>query len=193
MRLLMGGGLPIAAPESFIPTWWPFAFYGMFYWAGWQLFGREKVLDRLQPWCWQFVLASFVLFIPHYYLLPKLDIALIQQATEARPPTPKLLEAVLASYLSVLLTLSALLVGQKFLARSNAWLKFCSDSSYWVYLIHLPIILFLQTLLIPVAIPVLAKLVFVVVATWLFCMATYVVFVRYTPIGWMLNGKRTFP
>lgn len=190
---VMGGGLPIAAPESFIPTWWPFAFYGMFYWAGWQLFGREKVLDRLQPWCWQFVLASFVLFIPHYYLLPKLDIALIQQATEARPPTPKLLEAVLASYLSVLLTLSALLVGQKFLARSNAWLKFCSDSSYWVYLIHLPIILFLQTLLIPVAIPVLAKLVFVVVATWLFCMATYVVFVRYTPIGWMLNGKRTFP
>ncbi len=190
---VMGGGLPIAAPESFIPTWWPFAFYGMFYWAGWQLYGREKVLDRLQPWCWQFVLASFVLFIPHYYLLPKLDIGLIQQATEARPPTPKLLEAVLASYLSVLLTLSALLVGQKVLARSNAWLKFCSDSSYWVYLIHLPIILFLQTLLIPVAIPVLAKLVFVVVATWLFCMATYVVFVRYTPIGWMLNGKRTFP
>jgi glucans biosynthesis protein C len=190
---LMGGGIPIAAPESFVPTWWPFVFYGLFYWSGWQLFGREKILDRLQPWCWLFVGASAVLFIPHYYLLPKLDVEMIQQAIESRPPTPRVLDSVLASYLSVLLTLSALLLGQRFLARSSAWLKFCADSSYWVYLIHLPIILFLQTLLIPIEIPVLAKLVLVVVATWLFCMATYVVFVGYTPIGWMLNGKRTFP
>jgi hypothetical protein len=57
----------------------------------------------------------------------------------------------------------------------------------------LPIILFLQTLLIPIAIPILGKLVVAALVTWLFCLATYVVFVRYTPIGWMLNGKRPFP
>ncbi|MFM7517220.1 MAG: acyltransferase family protein [Pirellula sp.] len=190
---VLGGGLPIAAPESFIPTWWPFAFYGLFYWAGWQLFGREELLDRLQPWRWLLVSASVFLFVPHYYLLPVLDVELIKEVAESRNVTPTLFEAVLASYLSALLTLSALLIGQRFLARSNAWLKFCADSSYWVYLIHLPIILFLQTLLIPIAIPVLGKLVLVILVTWLFCMATYVVFVRYTPIGWMLIGKRTFP
>jgi peptidoglycan/LPS O-acetylase OafA/YrhL len=190
---VMGGGLPIASPESFVPVWWPFAYYGLFYWVGWQLFGREVLLDRLQPWCWLLVLASVLLFVPHYCLLPVLDIALIQQATESRSLTPYLLESMLASYLSALLTLSALLVGQRFLVRSNAWLKFCADSSYWVYLIHLPIILFLQTLLIPIALPVLGKLVVVTLVTWFFCLATYVVFVRYTPIGWMLNGKRPFP
>ena len=190
---VMGGGLPVASPESFVPAWWPFAYYGLFYWAGWQLLGRELLLDRVQPWCWPLVGASVLLFVPHYCLLPVLDISLIQQATESRSLTPWLLESVLASYLSALLTLSALLVGQRILARANAWLKFCADSSYWVYLIHLPIILFLQTLLIPVALPVLGKLVVVTLVTWLFCLATYVVFVRYTPIGWMLNGKRTFP
>jgi len=190
---VMGGGLPIAAPETFIPTWWPFAFYGLFYWVGWQLFGREELLDHLQPWCWSLVLAGFVLFIPHYFLLPALDIAWIQQATEFGSLTPSLLESVLAAYLSSILTLSALLVGRRLLGRSNAWLKFWADSSYWVYLIHLPIILFLQTLLIPVAIPTMVKLALVIFVTWLFCLATYVVFVRYTPIGWMLNGKRTFP
>ncbi len=190
---VMEGGLPIAAPESFIPAWWPFAYYGLFYWAGWQLLGREFLLDRLQPWCWPVVLVGILLFVPHYCLLPVLDITLIQQATESRLPTPSLLESVLASYLSALLTLSALLVGQRCLARSNALLKFCADSSYWVYLIHLPIILFLQTLLIPIALPVLGKLVVVTLVTWLLCMATYVVFVRYTPVGWMLNGKRPFP
>jgi peptidoglycan/LPS O-acetylase OafA/YrhL len=190
---VMGGGLPMAAPESFVPTWWPFAYYGLFYWAGWQLLGRELLLDRMQPWCWPLVLVSFLLFVPHYCLLPVLDITLIQQAAESRSLTSYLLESLLASYLSALLTLSALLVGQRILARSHAWLKFCADSSYWVYLIHLPIILFLQTLLIPIALPVSGKLVVVTLATWLFCLATYVAFVRYTPIGWMLNGKRPFP
>jgi len=190
---VMGGGLPIAAPESFVPTWWPFAYYGIFYWAGWQLLGRELLLDRLQPLCWPLVLVSMLLFVPHYCLLPVLDITLIDQATKSQSLVPDLLESVLASYLSVLLTLSALLVGQRFLSRSNARLRFCADSSYWVYLIHLPIILFMQTLLIPIELPVLGKLVIVTLVTWLFCLATYVVFVRYTPIGWMLNGKRPFP
>jgi len=189
---VMGGGLPTTAPESFIPTWWPFAYYGLFYWAGWQLLERERLLDHLQPWCWPLVFASGLLFVPHYCLLPELNIALIEQVTESQP-MPSLLESALASYLSALLTLSALLVGQRFLARSNAWLKFCADSSYWVYLIHLPIILFLQTLLIPITLPVSVKLLVVILATWLFCVATYFMFVRYTPIGWMLNGKRSFP
>jgi hypothetical protein len=33
---------------------------------------------------------------------------------------------------------------------SGALAKLLADSSYWAYLIHLPIVLFLQTLLIPV-------------------------------------------
>lgn len=190
---VMGGGLPVAAPESFIPTWWPFAWYGLFFWAGWQLFGREVLLDRLQPSCWWLLLASILLFVPHYYLLPVLDIQLIQRVAESGVPTPGLFESVVASYLAVLWTLVALLVGQRLLARPNAWLKFSADSSYWVYLIHLPIVLFLQIVLIPAEWSVWVKLFLVTWGAWFFCVATYVVFVRYTPIGRMLNGKRSFP
>jgi surface polysaccharide O-acyltransferase-like enzyme len=190
---VLGGGLPIAAPESFVPTWWPFAYYGFFYWLGWQLFGREELMARLQPWRWQLLLASVILFIPHYRLLPKLELAALEQAAATESLRPSLGEAVLAAYLSVVLTLTVLLLGQRLLARSNAWLKFAADASYWVYLIHLPIVLFLQTLLIPVALPVAAKLCLVIFGTMFFSLATYVLFVRYTPIGWMLNGKRSFP
>jgi peptidoglycan/LPS O-acetylase OafA/YrhL len=190
---VMGGGLPVAAPESFVPTWWPFAYHGVFYWMGWQLFGREPILDRLQPKLGVLLLFSLLLLIPHYCLLPALDTDSIKQAMAGKIPTPRVLESVLAVALSLSWTACAVLLGQRFLARSNAWLKFCADGSYWVYLIHLPILLFLQTLLIPMAIPVMVKLVIVVIGTWLFCVATYVVFVRYTPIGWMLHGKRAFP
>lgn len=191
---VMGGGLPIAAPESFFPTWWPWAYYGVFYWFGWQLFGREALLECLQPWTWGLFLASTVLFVPHYCLLPVLEIESLQQeAAAAKLLRPSLLEAVLAAYLSALLTLTVLLLGRRLLMSANSGLKFIADASYWVYLVHLPVVLWIQTLLIPVALPVLIKLGLVILGTLLFSFATYVVFVRYTPLGWMLNGKRPFP
>ncbi len=188
-----GGGLPVAAPESFLPALWPFAYHGVFYWMGWQLVGRESLLVRLQPRLGGMIAAGSVLFIPHYLLLPDLDVTSIRRAMEGDVATPGIPESILTAVLSILWTSSALLFGRRYLSRSNAWLKFCADGSYWVYLIHLPIVLFLQTVLIPVAIPVVVKLCLVLVGTLLFCFATYLVFVRYTPIGWMLHGKRTFP
>jgi hypothetical protein len=62
-----------------------------------------------------------------------------------------------------------------------------------MYLVHLPIVIFLQTCLIPLDWNVWIKLTATILGTVLFCGATYVVFVRYTPIGWLLHGKRTFP
>jgi peptidoglycan/LPS O-acetylase OafA/YrhL len=190
---VMGGGLPVAAPESFVPSWWPFAFYGLFYWFGWQLNGREASLVRWKTLCWPLVVTGFLLFIFHYARLPVLDMDLIQEANAPQVLVPCVLDAILAAYLSAILTVSALLVGQRFLSRSNGWLKFCADGSYWVYLIHLPVVLFLQTLLIPFALPVLVKLSLVSFVTMFLCFATYLVFVRYTPVGWMLHGMRSFP
>jgi peptidoglycan/LPS O-acetylase OafA/YrhL len=190
---VMGGGLPVASPESFVPSWWPFAWYGLFYWFGWQLYGREALLDQWNEWCWPLVLAGLLLFLPHYWRLPMLDVELIQQATQPKPLVSRVLDSVLAAYLSSIITVSVLLVGKRFLSSSSGWLKFCADSSYWVYLIHLPIILFLQTTLIPAELPVIAKLSLVSFVTLFVCFATYVVFVRYTPVGWMLHGKRPFP
>jgi glucans biosynthesis protein C len=190
---VIGGGVPVAAPESFIPTWWPFLFYGLFYFAGWQLCGREELLDRMQAWFWPLVILGAVLYVPYYRLLPMLDVNLIQQRKYPLTGAVYLVECVLSAYLSATWTIIALLTGQRFLAASNPWLKFFADSSYWVYLIHLPCIIFLQTLLIPAEIPVWVKLLLVLVVAWLFCNATYVVFVRFSPVGWMLNGKRAFP
>lgn len=190
---VIGGGVPTASPESFVPLWWPFASYGLFYWFGWQLSGREWLLERLQPWCWWLVVAGVLLFVPWYRRMPRMELPGVQTVIAAGSFRPDLLEALLGAYLSAFWTIAALLLGQRYLARSSPGLRFCADASYWVYLIHLPIVLFLQTLLIPLALPVVLKLVIVTLGTWLFCMATYVVFVRYTPVGWMLNGKRPFP
>ena len=54
---------PTIAPESFIPQGWPFAFYGIFYAAGWQLFGREQFLDAWRPYVWHVVASCILMFV----------------------------------------------------------------------------------------------------------------------------------
>jgi len=188
------GGIGIPAPESFIPQAWPLLFYGLFYWAGWQFFGRETCLAPLKPWIWGIAVTSFVLFVPYYLLLPKVDASIFQTGAIKSLSLPlQLIEGVLTVYLATLLTLLSLLIGQRYLSRRSPALRLLSDASYWIYLVHLPVVYFLQTILVETPLTLGLKLLLSTGGTFLFCFASYVVFVRYTPIGWMLNGKRAFP
>jgi surface polysaccharide O-acyltransferase-like enzyme len=188
------GGIGIPSPESLIPEAWPVLFYGLFYWAGWQLFGREACLAPLRRWIGGIAVTSFVLFVPYYRLLPKIDASILQTGTIEPLSIPLLLvEGLLTVYLATLLTLLSLLVGQQYLSRRSPFLRLLSDASYWMYLVHLPLVCFLQTMLVDTPLLLGVKLLLTSGGTFLFCFASYVVFVRYTPIGWMLNGKRPFP
>ena len=69
-------------------------------------------------------------------------------------------------------------------------LRYFSDGSYWFYLIHLPIVVGLQLLLFNFDLSPWFKATFVVVATTVLSMITYDLFIRYTFIGTMLNGKK---
>ncbi len=186
-------GVPMPAPESFIPEWWPFAFYGLFFVAGWQLVGREKFLESWRPYVLHLAALSLVLFVPYYILMPVLDLNSIVSSKSTQSFWVQVALACLTAYLSVLLTITSLILGQRYLAGRNPLLSFVADSSYWVYLLHLPIVIFLQTLLVPLNWPLWVKLIAVLLGTMIPCLATYVVFVRYTPLGWLLHGKRSFP
>jgi peptidoglycan/LPS O-acetylase OafA/YrhL len=186
-------GSPLPAPESFIPLWWPLVFYGWFYAAGWQLFGRENNLESLRPYAWHIFGISVILFVPYYMLLPVMDLSTLIDSPSPQNAWVLGAEALLTAYLSVMLTMASVLLGKRYLSSRSPFLAFVADASYWVYLLHLPIAIFLQTLLIPSPLPLWLKLMVVLSGTLVFCFATYVVFVRYTPMGWLLHGKRSFP
>ena len=118
------GGIGIPAPESFIPQAWPLMFYGLFYWAGWQFFGRETCLAPLRPWIWGLAVTSLLLFVPYYLLLPKVDASIFQTGAIPRLSRPLLfVEGALTVYLATLLTLLALLIGQQYLSRRSPVLR----------------------------------------------------------------------
>jgi len=76
------------------------------------------------------------------------------------------------------------------LGQPRAWLAYLADSSYWVYLVHLPLTMGFGARLYGVPIPVLAKMALNVLATTALCLASYLLCVRFTAVSQWLNGRR---
>ena len=73
----------------------------------------------------------------------------------------------------------------------NKKMRYMSDSSYWLYLMHLPLIILFQYMLRDEGMPAVLKLVLICVVSSGILLLTYEFCVRYTPIGTLLNGKKT--
>ena len=68
--------------------------------------------------------------------------------------------------------------------------RYISDSAYWVYLIHLPLIAFMAGIIGEFNLPALLKFLIVFSSVTAICFITYHYFVRNTFIGLFLNGKK---
>jgi hypothetical protein len=89
-----------------------------------------------------------------------------------------------------LMTLGLIGLFESLLAKDRPWVRYMSDSSYWLYLVHLPVIIAGQALLLRTDLPPLAKFILLTVTTTAALLLTYQFAVRYTSIGALLNGKR---
>jgi hypothetical protein len=74
--------------------------------------------------------------------------------------------------------------------RQNVLLRYISDSSYWVFLVHMLGTMGFGILLFNAPFGALAKMSINILATTAVCLATYHLFVRRTWIGVLLGGKR---
>lgn len=75
------------------------------------------------------------------------------------------------------------------LKKENAFIRYLSDSSYWLYVIHLPLVMWLQFLVREWPINALLKFLLINIATITLLLISYHLLVRSTWIGWLLNGR----
>ena len=68
--------------------------------------------------------------------------------------------------------------------------RYVADSSYWLYLIHLPLVMALQAALVKLPLPAEAKILIVLGLAFPLMFASYEVMVRHSFIGAILNGRR---
>lgn len=87
-------------------------------------------------------------------------------------------------------TFAAIGLGLRFLNGHSPVRRYIADSSYWIYLIHLPLVIVLQASLSRLDWPWAAKFAVVVGLGFALMFASYELLVRHTFIGALLNGRR---
>ena len=168
--------------NSFFPGPVRLAYYGLFFAFG---VGVHRDRDRLGVLArrgWWYLGASIPVFAARAWLLP------LDWAKPLREPWSLILAG--SGGLFTWLTLFGLIgVYRRHLARPSSPARYLAGASFWVYLVHLPIVGLVQVDLLRVPIPTAAKF----GLTWAFTMglglASYHAFVRRTALGRFLGGR----
>lgn len=190
---LMTQYAPFPAPEQFVPQLWSFSFFGVLFLFGYGLFKHETILDLLRPYLPIFIGGSILAYGVFYTLLP--TGVSMQQAMEHSMQAPgltieqtflALLQAIPAFFMSLFL----LIVSKILFNKQSATGRKIANSSYWIYIIHLPLLWFIQFLLLDVDYPLIVEFLMSSVGTILIGYVSYILLVKHTPIGWLLNGKK---
>lgn len=170
--------VPWPAPESPLPAMWAMVYFGLHFALGFQVWQRPALLDGLRrhaPWL---ALGGLLLYLALLWSMRSTSYPLA--------PGRQWLNAALESYAGFWMTLACLLAGKAWLDRSNAVLRWLSDSSYWVYLVHLPLLFAIQYPLLDVAWHWSLKLALAVSVTFALAFASYQWLVRPTMLGRLL-------
>jgi len=153
-----------------------FATYFLFFGTGWIVYRTNSLLNLKHHTLWQLG-AGVLLFSLYTFSTWPADVWVLNAK-----------QAVTALYSSLFIFGFIAF----FLTYFNSYsprLSFIMDAAYWVYIIHLPIVVFIPGLLAEYSLPSGLKFAITLSATTIICFATYKYFVRGTFIGLFLNGK----
>ncbi len=171
--------------KSLVPLWPVLVIYGGFFVLGWLLYRQEGFLDQLSRLTWErftlclvaivaaTFLSTFSMETGHAYYLP-------------------LKAAFCLSYATMMWCLVTITIGlfKRYLNRPNKVVRYMADASYWLYLIHLPIVVWLQVAFAEVALHWTVKWALIAAITISVSLLIYDLCIRSTFVGAMLNGRR---
>ena len=145
---------------------------------GWLLFKSKSLLSSFKKQDWLFTILGVAIFTWYFVTdLSEMDLWIIMTIRS------------LSCWL-LIFGVTGLFI--RYGSHHSARMRYVSDSSYWVYLLHLPFTIIIPALIVDWDIPGTLKFLFVMISTAVICFVTYHYFVRNTFIGKFLNG-RTYP
>ncbi|HEX4939925.1 MAG TPA: acyltransferase family protein [Candidatus Kapabacteria bacterium] len=181
------GTLADAAPIALLPDPGQFLFYLACYSLGALLYGHPGLTGR-QP-----ALLGIGSATRHWLFWSLLSLASANIVLFASQIGSNGFNPVSALSLGMAKVYAALLVMalyQRYLRQENALVRYLSNSSYWLYLIHFPLAIALPPLLHDWPLAPTLKFGLVLVATLGLGLLSYEFLVRDTPVGALLNGRR---
>ncbi|MAT09660.1 MAG: hypothetical protein CMM02_01520 [Rhodopirellula sp.] len=92
-----------------------------------------------------------------------------------------------------LMTTGCLGMFRKFFNHESKRMRYISDSSYWLYIAHIPLLFLLQYLTSTLEVSALIKAPMTILICSALLLISYEYCVRYTPLGTLLNGAKRRP
>lgn len=177
---------PTATTGTFMPEPGALAYYALFFALGATLCVHRELLDEIGRSAWRWAGCALTAAIPGAILFSLHNSA-------AYGSSPLVHGAALLTYAIAAWTTAIAIVGlfHRYLDRPLGALRYVADSSYWIYLSHMPVMVLLVAALGATALAAAPQLAAITIGSFAFSLATYALFVRHTPVGRVLDGRRT--
>lgn len=171
---------------SLVPRPSAFAYYGIFFVFGWMLFRSRDLLPAVEsrPWI-KLAVAVPAGLLAYFFFAGIIELPGILPVA----PTILIISGV-AAWSSMFAVWG---IFARFLSGAEPWVRYLADASYWIYLIHIPILVAIQLGLADTGLPPAIRLVIATSVSIALSFATYATLVRYTAIGRLLHGPRKRP
>ena len=148
-------------------------YYAIFFGFGMSVFISGEKADRLGRWWPWHLLGACLCFLA----------ALATMANPVVTAVPQILFAWLMCF-------GFIGMFRRWCSAESRIIRYVSDSSYWLYLMHIPLVITLACLMQTWKLPIFIKLSMICTGATLILLVTYQLFVRYTWIGRVLHGPR---
>ena len=172
---LLIGSWSVDTSVSLIPDFHVLIYYFVFYIVGWILFKSKHLLYTFMKYDWISTIFAVLLFSIYFFLNHEFSY----------------LSNIIIKSITVWLFIFGITgLFIRYASGYSSIMRYISDASYWVYLIHLPLTAIIPGLISDWRIPALFKFLLVFIITVVLCFLSYHFFVRGTFIGKFLNGRR---
>jgi peptidoglycan/LPS O-acetylase OafA/YrhL len=175
-----------ASSDTFIPDLSVLAYYALFFGLGATLCAHRGLISAARRNAWKWLACAIAATLPAAALF-----TLHNSPTYAARPYVHgiaLLIYAVATWTSLLALIG---LADRYLSRPHPALRYLADSSYWIYLSHMPAVILLVALVTTTTLGTASQFGIVTIGSLAASLATYVLFVRYTAIGRVLNGPRS--
>jgi len=182
---LQWSGVP-APLYGFVPSFPSVAIFGTSVLFGWCLQRQQSLFEFLRrDYALYLIVAVLASFAALYLVGARMNMTVI-------PMSPEIRAAYAGTYMLALWCWSLGLVGaaMAWLSAPSARWRYLSDASYWMYLIHVPIVWGLQAWMIRWPLHWSIKYALILTSTGALLLASYHYLVRSTFLGKFLNGRK---
>ena len=173
------------ADKSLMPHIPVFLIYGGFFLFGWLLHRQPALMAQFARLSWAKGIVCMGAIVAAAMLARF-------EANAGHSQYLLLKACYLLSYAIMMWSMVSLTIGvcKRMFKQPNKTVRYIADASYWLYLIHLPIVVWLQTAFAELPLYWEVKLFCICVITFVISLVLYDLFVRSTFIGATLNGKK---